>query len=38
MGFTETPDLDCSSVSEGSNEEEQDDIPALILREGESFA
>ena len=38
MGFTETPDLNRSSVSEGSNEEEQDDIPALILREGESFA
>ena len=38
MGFTETPDLDRSSVSEGPNEEEQDDIPASMLREGESFA
>lgn len=35
MGFAETPDLDFSSVSERPNEEEEDDIPASTLREGE---
>ena len=38
MGFAETPDLDCSSVSESASEEEEDDILSSMLREGESLS
>ena len=38
VGFAETPHLDCSTASEGANEEEQNDIPASMLRKGEWFA
>ncbi len=38
MSFAETPDLDRSSEGESPNIEEQNDIPASILRKGEWFA
>lgn len=37
MSFAETPDLDCSSVSEGPNKEKEDDVASSIIRKRKSL-
>lgn len=35
MSFAETPDLDCSSVSESPNKEKEDDVASSMIRKRE---